>query len=711
MTTPARDEGLDEVVREFLAETREILVRLEEGLVTLERSPNNPELLAGIFRGFHTIKGNSSFLGYTRVEETAHAAEALLAAFRDGRRRPAPEAVSALLQAVDAVTRLVAPIGSGGAEAAVEVAPLVRRLSEFSGAVSAPEAAAARAPAAAEPAARPAADATVRVDVGLLDRLMNLVGELVLARNQLLQHLPASGDSAGSRAAHRVNLITSRLQEGILKTRMQPVGNLLHRFSRVVRDLAVTCGKRARLETSGEDTELDRAILEAISEPLTHLLRNAVDHGIETPEARARAGKPEEGLIRIHAYHESGQVVLEVADDGAGVDVSKVRDRAVRLGHVTAQAAEQMPEPELLALIFARGLSTSEQVTHVSGRGVGMDVVKSNIERVGGAIELVNAPGRGLVVRIRIPLTLAILPALIISAGGEKFALPQGCLLELIRPGETGTQRGIERIHDAPVYRLRGKLLPLIYLSRFLGTGSDTPVSPTVVVLQGADQAFGLVVDAVHDTEEIVVKSLSRRLRELDLYAGAAILGDGKIALILDVAGLARRAKLKLDAAAVELNSASAARPATGPACRRLLLLGSGDGGRLAVDLAGVARLEHFRPDKIESVAGREMVQYRGEIIPLLRISEALPERRKQPRSAAAPDGADGVPVVIYRQADRHVGLVVDSVLDIVEEALHSERPATRTGVLTCAVVRDRVTEILDMDHLFRQAVAAGGAR
>ena len=396
-----------------------------------------------------------------------------------------------------------------------------------------------------------ASDSTIRVDVAQLDRMMNQMGELVLLRNQIVQYTNSTEDSELLGTAQRLNLLTTELQEGVMKTRMQPIGNIWGKFPRTVRDVALGCGKHVRIEMEGKETELDRTIIEAIKDPLTHLVRNAVDHGIESPEVRRAAGKDPEGRLFLRAFHEGGQVNIEITDDGAGLDLEKIRNKAIQKALVTADHAGRMTEREIANLIWLPGFSTAEKVTNVSGRGVGMDVVKTNIEKIGGTVDVQSKRGKGSTVRMKIPLTLAIIPALIVTTGGDRYAIPQVSLLELVRLEGEQARKGIESVNGAPVYRLRGRLLPLVYLNRELKVGNAQDAAPAqaaagangdaqnvnIVVLRADDQQFGLVVDEINDTEEIVVKPLSKQLKSINTYAGATIMGDGRVALILDVLG------------------------------------------------------------------------------------------------------------------------------------------------------------------------------
>ena len=437
-------------------------------------------------------------------------------------------------------------------------------------------------------AASSAADSTIRVDVALLDKLMTCVGELVLARNQILQYSNTQSDGEFHRTTQRLNLITTELQEGVMKTRMQPIGNVWSKFPRLVRDLATICGKQVRIEMEGKETELDKTIIEAIKDPLTHLVRNTVDHGIEKPEVRLQKSKPVEGCLTLKAYHEGGQVNIEICDDGAGLNVERIRNKAIERGLVTAEQAARMLDRDVGNLIFLPGFSTAETVSNVSGRGVGMDVVKTNIEKIGGTVDLQSQAGYGTTIKIKIPLTLAIIPALIVSSDDNRYAIPQVNLLELVRLDGEQVAKSVEWIHGAPVYRLRGRLLPLVYLRQQLRCEecSDDIDALNIVVLRADDRQFGLVVDRINDTEEIVVKPLSKQLKNVPVYSGTTIMGDGKVALILDVLGLAHSANViseTRDRGVTESIERSQTRSAD---CQSLLVVGVGASHRFALPLS-----------------------------------------------------------------------------------------------------------------------------
>jgi two-component system chemotaxis sensor kinase CheA len=556
-----------------------------------------------------------------------------------------------------------------------------------------------------------ASDSTIRVDVSLLDKLMNLVGELVLARNQVLQFANRMKDTSFLAASQRLNLITTELQAGVMKTRMQPIGNIWGQFPRTVRDVALGCGKEVKIEMEGKETELDKTIIEAIKDPLTHLVRNSVDHGIELPEARVKAGKARAGRLILRAFHEGGQVNIEISDDGAGLNVERIRQKALDRGVITADQAARITEREIFNLIFMPGFSTAEKVTNVSGRGVGMDVVKTNVEKIGGTVDIQSTLGRGTTVRVKIPLTLAIIPALIVTCSGDRYAIPQVSLLELVRLGADEVGKGIELVHGSPVYRLRGRLLPLVYLNRELKLADARPATKNdgavnIVVLQADERQFGLVVDQINDTEEIVVKPLRKQLKTVKIFAGSSIMGDGKVALILDVLGLAQYASVVTetrDRAMAEKTAGAGA--AVAGKQTFLLFAGPGD-SRMAIPLSTLARLEEFPVAQVEMSGSQWVTQYRGQILPLIRLNVALEERSDQVRAFQTPPPRDSGPiqVLVLNHDGRCFGLVVDRILDIVEDRADVRSPASRAAVLYSVVIGNRVTELLDIPAMLRSA-------
>ncbi|WP_246056806.1 chemotaxis protein CheA [Cellulomonas cellasea] len=583
-----------------------------------------------------------------------------------------PAAADALAQPAPAPEQ---PAPAAAAPAPVAVAPAPAAAAQ-------PAAASALAPTSAS------SETSIRVDVELLDALMRQVGELVLSRNQISRLAGDRSDVDLVRSAQRLNLIAGELQEGVMKTRMQPIDHVWSKMPRVVRDLAAACDREVQLEMVGRDTELDRGLLEAVKDPLTHLVRNAVDHGIESPPERVAAGKAPRGLLTLRAYHAGGQVVVEVADDGRGIDTEKVAAKAVQRGLRTPEQVMLMTPPELMQLLFLPGFSTAEAVTNVSGRGVGMDVVRTKIEAIGGTVDVDSTLGEGTVWRLRIPLTLAIMPALTVVCGGDLFAVPQVSLLELVALDGQRAGAGIERIQNAAVYRLRGELLPLVSLADVLGIPVEPGSSTVIAVVQADHQRFGLLVDRVLNTEEIVVKALSARLKAIGIYAGATVLGDGAVALILDVQAIARRALV-----AEGEQHARERRGATQEVAERvveqLLVAGIGGGRRVAMPLASVARLEHVRIDQVELVGGREVIQYRGTILPLARLDRVLgvfDSARK-----------DELLLVVYTRAGRSVGLVVDEIVDIIDDDVSRHSDIEDAGLTGSTVLHERVTELLDV--------------
>jgi two-component system chemotaxis sensor kinase CheA len=749
-------DGMEEIVGEFLIEANEELDQFDRDLVELERDPTSTTLLARIFRAIHTIKGSGGTLGYQKLGSLSHVGENVLSRMRDITLVLSPNITTALLAMTDSLRQMLSQIAKSGEEGDGDYthvasqlslllegpsvpdseivpiqmpdpttgpAPLLGELLVSAGATSPIEVAVALdqqqfgdsrrvgeilvANDAAEPTAivdalkaqtetqSNVSNNTIRVDVGLLDKLMNLVGELVLARNQILQFTATQKDAVYLGAAQRLNLITTELQEGVMKTRMQPIGTVWNKLPRVVRDLATNCGKSVQIEMYGAETELDKTIIEAIKSPLTHIIRNAVDHGIEAPEVREAKGKPREGRLSLRAFHEGGQVNIEISDDGAGIRTELVKQKAIAKGTITAEQAARMSEREILSLVFAPGVSTAGEVTNISGRGVGMDVVKTNIEKIGGAIDLQSTPDHGMTIKIKIPLTLAIIPALVITSGGNRFAIPQVNLVELVRVEGEHATRGIEFIQGTPVYRLRGRLLPIAYLNRELKLATfegATAESINIVVLQAGDREFGLVVDEINDTEEIVVKPLSKQLKSVRCFAGATIMGDGKVALILDVVGLAQLANVVSELNERAAVSEKLAKVGVASQPSAWLLFKAGASGRMAIPLALVSRLEEFPANKIERSAGRDVIQYRGQIMPLISVSDVL--------GLQATAKSDPVQVIVYSEEGRCVGLVVDEIVDIADQDVEVAREHCPNGILGTAVIQEHVTDLFNVHAL-----------
>jgi two-component system chemotaxis sensor kinase CheA len=736
---------MNEVLREFLLETHENLAQIDNDLLTLEKNPTEREALARVFRAVHSTKGTAGFIGLVKLQAIAHAGESLLSHLRAGKVTFNRPIATGLLTMIDAHRQVLANLETTGAEGDGDFSALIARLDhlrETGGAdevgdiptptppptdqplqssatlkiVAKPESAPTVVvvstppekkltpepvvpeppPADAEAKTAAVSDSSIRVDVGLLDTLMTLVGELVLARNQIMQFSASQEDGAFLGTVQRLNLLTTELQEGVMKTRMQPIGNVWAKFPRVVRDLAVACGKQVRFEMDGRETELDKTIIEAIRDPLTHMVRNAVDHGIEPPADRVAAGKSPEGRLTLHAAHEGGKVIIELADDGGGIDPQRVRAKAIAAKVVTAAEAAKLSDRELVNLVFLPGFSTADKVTHFSGRGVGMDVVRTNIEKIGGVVDIESRVGLGTTVTMKIPLTLAIIPALTVTSAGDRYAIPQVSLLELVRLDAEQAHARVEHIHGQPVYRLRGTLLPLVYLDKHLH-GDAAPAHAgdvNIVVLQADDRQFGLVVDAVHDTEEIVVKPLQKQLKGVSAYAGATIMGDGRVALILDVVGLAQGANV-LAGPRGRGHADRAAYVAAATRDSHLVFAPTG-GGRMAIPLSLVSRLEEFPRTMLEQTGPRDVVQYRGEILPLTDVSRELGKLAGSTTAPHAP-ASDTVPVVVCHGATGPVGLVVGAILDIADEEVAGRAKASRPGVLFTGIVQGRVTEFLDV--------------
>lgn len=726
---------MDELLQEFLTETNESLATLDSELVRFERDSSDQKILGNIFRLMHTIKGTCGFLGLPRLEKVAHAGENVLGKFRDGELEVTPAAVTLILTVIDRIRAILVAMEESGAEPAGDDGALIAELDAMASGEAAPGASldddsfpvaaellaevaqalerdpemAVAAPAEAAPPAKaeapkPAADApaeakesaaaasSIRVNVDVIENLMTLISELVLTRNQLLQLQRVQKGNEFKVPLQRLSHITSDLQDGVTRMRMQPIGNAWAKLPRIVRDLAVETRKRIELVMLGADTELDRQVLEIIKDPLTHMVRNSADHGIESGAERLAAGKPEAGTITLKAYHESGHIFIRISDDGRGLDVERIRRKAIANGLATEADLAAMSEQQILQFIFRAGFSTAEKVTSVSGRGVGMDVVRTNIERIGGAIEMSSVAGQGTTFLIKIPLTLAIVSALIVEAAAQRFAIPQINVIELVAVSNR-SEVGIQRINNAPVLRLRDKLLPLVSLRGLLNLGeAEAGRTDYVVVAQVGGARFGIIVDRVFDTEEIVVKPVAPLLRGTPFYAGNTILGDGSVILILDPNGIATAARQATaeDAAADTLRHAGDGKDETS----FLLFQTRGDELK-AVPLELVARIEDVDADAIEQVGGRHVVQYRDHLMPLVPFDDGhdWPASGKQS-------------VLVFSDHGRSMGLAVDKVVDIVRDRMNIELSAERSGLLGSAVIAGRATDIVNIGHFLTNAFA-----
>jgi two-component system, chemotaxis family, sensor kinase CheA len=714
---------MDDLLREFLTETNESLDRVDAELVRFEQDPNNAKILGNIFRLVHTIKGTCGFLGLPRLETLAHAAETLMGKFRDG-MPVTTAAVTLILSTIDRIKSILRAIEAQQSEPAGDDFDLIERLNAMArneeaaprrDAPVAPAAprdeikppAAREQPEAAAPAAardKPAAERadeergdrlvshSIRVNVETLDYLMTTVSELVLTRNQLLEIARRHEDSDFKVPLQRLSNVTAELQEGVMKTRMQPIGNAWQKLPRIVRDLSAELDKQIELEMRGAETELDRQVLEMVKDPLTHLVRNCADHAIESPAERLAVGKPQKGTIRLSACHQGGHIIIEISDDGRGLDVARVKARAIERGFATEAEIAAKSETEICNFIFLPGFSTAAQVTNISGRGVGLDVVRANIEQIGGTVDFKSVFGVGATFMIKIPLTLAIVSALIVEVGGERFAIPQLAVLELVR-ASAGSEHRIERIKDTPVLRLRNKLLPLIHLKEALRLG----VSPTddgfIVVTQVGSQVFGAVVDGVFHTEEIVIKPMSSKLRHIPAFSGTTILGDGSVIMIIDPNGIAQAVGRVTAVTQAERTEVESSEEARAEDLTSLLVFRAGSPQPKAVPLSLVSRLEEIDCRRIEISDSRYLVQYRDQLMPLLRVDT---------KAGIKQEGAQ--PILVFSDDGRSMGLVVDEIIDIVEERLDIEVASDRPGVLGYAVVKGNATEIIDVGHFLPQA-------
>jgi two-component system, chemotaxis family, sensor kinase CheA len=701
---------MDELLQEFLTETNESLNLVDAELVRFEQEPNNSKILGNIFRLVHTIKGTCGFLGLSRLEALAHAAETLMGKFRDGMPVTA-EAVTLVLSTIDRIKAILDEIAAEEREPAGHDRDLIGhlgRLARQEGVTPQPRspdqlAVAPTEDESAEKAVEERGDRpveersdrlvshSIRVNVDTLDHLMTTVSELVLTRNQLLEIVRRHEDSDFKVPLQRLSNVTAELQEGVMKTRMQPIGNAWQKLPRVVRDLCTELGKDIELQMHGADTELDRQVLELVKDPLTHLVRNCADHGIESPAERLSAGKSHKGTIRLSAWHQGGHIIIEIADDGRGLNIANISAKVIEKGLASEADLATKSDTEICNFIFTPGFSTAPQVTSISGRGVGMDVVRSNIEQIGGTVALKSVAGAGTTFTIKIPLTLAIVSALIVEAGGERFAIPQLSVLELVRVG--GNDHRIERIKDTLVLRLRNKLLPLVHLKEVLHLGDSGGENGFVVVTQVGNQVFGAVVDSVFHTEEIVIKPMSSKLRHIMVFSGTTILGDGSVIMIIDPNGVAQtlgRAATQTQSDKLELKEHD---DKVDEDVVSLLLFRAGSQQPKAVPLSLVTRLEEIDCRKIETSDDRYLVQYRGQLMPLLRVNSETSLKKEGSQS-----------ILVFSDQGQSMGLVADEIVDIVEERLDIEVVSGRPGVLGYAVVKGLTTEIIDVGHFLPQA-------
>lgn len=678
---PTTDENGFPVAAELLAEYEEATGGGEEKSSGPTTDENGFPVAAELLAEYEVATGGSS--GMTAEEEAAHEAEAEAQANAEMEKMLAEAA------------------GSGEGEAPkeepkAEAEPAVPAKTEEKAPAKAEEK---KKPAAKEGGGGGGVQASLRVNVDVLEDLMTMVSEMVLTRNQLLQMVRGQEDSEFTVPIQRLSHITTDLQEGVMKTRMQPIGNAWAKLPRIVRDLALESGKKIDLQMLGAETELDRQVLDLIKDPLTHMVRNSADHGLEKPEDRKATGKPEMGTITLNAYHEGGHIIIEIKDDGKGLNMERIRNKCIENGLCSESELEGMSDQQIQQFIFKAGFSTAEKVTSVSGRGVGMDVVRTNIEKIGGTIELKSVEGKGSTFTIKIPLTLAIVAALIVESCGEKFAIPQISVLELVR-ASSRSEYSIEVINESPVLRLRNRLLPLVHLGDLLKLSKEGEKrvkqgdeETFIVVAQVGTYTFGIIVDRVFDTEEIVVKPTAPILRDISYYSGNTILGDGSVIMILDPNGIAGSAAEVSAAQEQEAVEQEASLSAESGEHVSMLIFRAGGEELKAVPLALVARLEEIEMSEVEVSHGEHMVQYRGHLMPLIPFNTAH-EWKNEGRQA----------VLVFTEKDRSMGLVVDEIVDIVDDRLKVEITADRDGLIGSAVINGHATDVVDAGYYLTRA-------
>lgn len=725
---------MDELLRDFLVETTEHIEGAENQLVQFERDPSDASLIASIFRLVHTIKGTSSFLGLNRLQDVAHGAETLISELRDG-APPTEHTVTLILAAIDRIKGLIEEIEEHGGEPEGDDSDFVGMLTDHaanalkqpdpSAPVEATDAPAALTEAEEDEAVMSAAEVasappvatksdegankanqassggskksegthsqeTIRVTVDTIERIMQLVSELVLTRNQLLELTRNREEDTVKAPLQRLSTVTSDLQDAVMRARMQPVGRLYSSLPRLIRELSSELGKKINLITEGADTELDRQLIDVIRDPMTHLIRNCADHGIERPDERVAAGKPDVGTIRVSASHEAGQITIDIVDDGRGLNIEKIKSKILSSGIATEVGLAAMSQQEIYQQIFEPGFSTASNITNVSGRGVGMDVVKSNIESIGGSVSLSSAPGAGSRFSLRIPLTLAIAPALIVEVGDQRFALPQHAVVEAVGIGGQSPHK-IERLQNSLVLKLREQVIPVVALRSVLGmtNGSDDR-DTLVVIMRVGSQTIGVIVDDVADVQEIVVKPLSATIAHLSIFTGHTILGDGSVVLIIDPAGVAVALGIEKSA---ERKSESVREVAARSESSRYVLFRAGGGAPKILPLSLVGRIESVEADRIEEANGQYVVQHQGRLMPIVPASPAVDVYA---RSIS--------PALIISIGARTMGLLVDEIIDIFEGKLDIQMDNPGSDIIGTTVVKNHAVELVDIAYHLRSA-------
>jgi len=728
------------LLAEFVTESREHLAEIEGQLLQIESAGADidDDLVNQVFRAIHSIKGAAGFMGLTRINELSHSLENVLGKVRNHELIPTTEIVDVMLRAADELTGMINNIENSNdvdvsghvvlldkifedeqpvkkelvepiepeivAPEEVEV-PLEPKVEEQQPVAETPPAAEPKADDTAKKSAAPVAntttEASVRVQVGVLDRLMNLAGELVLGRNQLLQNLHTTDQGSLQTVAARLDQVTSELQDAIMQTRMQPIGNVFNKFPRVVRDLSAKLGKHCNVVVEGNEVEVDKTIIEAIGDPLTHMVRNSVDHGVESPDKRVSQGKDPTGTVKLRAYHQAGKVRIDVGDNGGGIDTDRLKQKAVEKEIISKERAQQMTHSDALWLIFHPGFSTADKLSDVSGRGVGMDVVRTNIEKIGGSVDIDSELGKGTTIQITLPLTLAIIPSMLVRCRSRRFAVPQINIVELVRVRKEDGQNRIAEINGAPILRLRGTLLPLVELSDVLDLGGSEEKQDDryrhIAVVESGQFRYGLVVDEIDDSEEIVVKPLGRHLKSCSCLAGATILGDGHVAPILDVSGIAAKQQLRQQDKENSITASDSLDPEIHDDMQSLLLLSNSPQEVFAIPMSLISRIERVRSDQVDTVGGQQLLQYRGASLPLLALEDYI-QTKPRPES-------DLVHIIVFQIYGREIGLIANEIKDIREIAAKIDGDTFREpGIAGSMVIDDHTTRLVDLFELAQAA-------
>jgi len=693
---------MDDLLGDFVAETRETLEALTGEIVAWEAAPDDRARLDSIFRFVHTVKGSCGFLDLPRLERLSHAAEDVLADVRGDRRKPDAQLVSAVLAVIDRIVELADAIESGTAIADSD---------EHLIAALQPGAAEAAATGAPQPAAEPvqpaeqqgggsassarAVSRTIRLPVDLLDRMMAGVSDMVLARNELARRLRDSGaESATDVAFERLSICVAEMRDAITRTRMARVENLFTALPRMVRDISAELGKLVQLEIDGGDVELDREMIEMIRDPLTHIVRNAIDHGIEPPEARILAGKPKTGRLHVSARQVGNQILIEVIDDGRGIDADRIVQKALAVGLINQDRAASLSWERKLELIFEPGLSTAQQVTAISGRGVGMDVVRANVERIGGLVDIDSRPGQGLRLTLRVPLTLTIIPALTISGGGQHFAIPRSAIDEIVRIGGETVKMGT--LGGADIVFIRGTRLPVVSLGDVIGLEARGNQTNLVVLKLSGGARYALAVEAVHDHEELVVKPAAPVVMACGIYGGTTLPDNSRPMLLLDVAGVAEKAGVGRDDKNADAAPEEAEEVVQDDSAVPVLLFRDLDGIERGIPLALVERIEDCFASAISRTAGRIRLNIDGRLVPLISCGAPIPDMKAR--------------VLRMRDGDEEIAYAIETVIDIVPIPIVLQRSTEPGPVAGVMLIEERPIEFLDPFWLFAQGSGASPA-